>query len=99
MLKDRPRQEQEMKEMQAKEKEEAQKQAAKDLEEWKSQVKLKDRKKVEAYLTKRNITATKAPWNVCACKRKGNGSLRQTEISYGKICRKGYGNRYFVSSK
>ena len=75
MLKDRPRQEQEMKEMQAKEKEDAQKQAAKDLEEWKKSGEIeRQEKEVEAYLAKRNITATKAPGGTYVLvKEKGNG--------------------------
>ena len=62
MAKDKPRQEQEMKEMQAKEAEKAKEQQAKEMEQLKKSGELaKQEKEVEDYLAAKKITATKAP--------------------------------------
>ena len=76
MLKDKPRQEQEMKETQAKQAEETKKQKEKDLEEWRKSGELdREEKEVQAYLQKRNITATKAPGGTYVLvNEKGNGA-------------------------
>jgi FKBP-type peptidyl-prolyl cis-trans isomerase FkpA len=93
--KDKPRQEAEMKEMQAKQMEEIKKQKDKELAELKSSGELaRQEKEVEAYIAKKNATAVKAPGGTYVqIKQKGTGE----PVVAGKVVTIKYAGRLVVN--